>query len=119
MYSFIYPSETFNIKKVDDHFKEEYLLLKSKGFNVCLIDLDDEQLSGHFDSNKFIYRGWMLSENEYDLLEKLLDRKDCKLLTSKHNYYESHHLINQYKTDNKEGISNYSPETYFCQKDDV
>ena len=45
MYSFIFPCESFNIKKVDEHFKEEFDLFKSKGFNVCLIDLEDKLLN--------------------------------------------------------------------------
>ena len=87
MYSFIFPCEPFNIKKVDEHFKEEFDLFKSKGFYVCLIDLEDKILKGSFDnSSKFIYRGWMLSNNEYDILESLIKNKGCELLTNKENY---------------------------------
>jgi hypothetical protein len=120
MTAFIYPSETFNIKNVDEHFKEEYNLFKEKGFNVCLVDLDDEQISGNFNVDEsFIYRGWMLSEREYDLLEKLMANRNASLLTNKESYYESHYLKNQYSDHNKEGISKYSPETHFCTKEDA
>ena len=78
MYSFIFPCEPFNIKKVDEHFKEEFDLFKLKGFNVCLIDLEEKLLKGNFDcSSKFIYRGWMLSNQEYDVLESLIKNKNC------------------------------------------
>jgi hypothetical protein len=119
MYSFLFPCETFNIKKVDDHFKAEHDLFKSEGFNVALIDLEDNIVSGTFENHVFIYRGWMLSESEYDLMETLILGKDCTLLTNKESYYESHHLFRQYSNLNKEGISAYSPETHFCKEEDV
>ena len=121
MYSFIYPCEPFNIKKVDEHFKEEFDLFKLKGFNVCLIDLEEKLLKGNFDSSsKFIYRGWMLSNQEYDILESLIKNKNCELLTNKENYYQSHYLFNQYQNKEKSiGTSQYTPQTVFCSEDNL
>lgn len=114
-YSFIYPAEAFNLKKVDDHFKEEFNLFKEKGFNVALIDFYDEKVKGQFSENEiFIYRGWMLSNSEYTLLESLLLSKGAKLLTNKEAYYNSHHLKNNYAS-----IKEFTPETVFCSKEEL
>ena len=80
-----------------------------------------ERFIGQFDSsNQFIYRGWMLSNNEYDILESLIKNKNCTLLTNKDNYYQSHYLFNQYQNkDNVSGTSQYTPETVFSSEIDL
>ena len=117
-YSFIYPCETFNIKKVDKHFETEYSFFKKEGFNVALVDLDDNLIKGDFtEEQTFIYRGWMLSKSEYLKLEKLVNNKKCKLLTDIDSYYQSHYLFNQYNSNEfKKGTNGFTPETVFCEE---
>lgn len=111
--AFIYPCDPFNSKKVDESFLEEYELIQSKGFKCFLINMDGLDNSKLFPSNllneqdSLIYRGWMLTEENY---EKLNNKLNYQLKTNTENYLKAHHLPNWYN-DLKEYTmkSEYSP----------
>ena len=59
----IYPSDYFNKKEVDEAFKEESECFRNNGFFVTTID------NKNIEQRDYIYRGWMLNEEEYSDLK--------------------------------------------------
>lgn len=96
--AFVLPSSPFSYKEVDDSYQEEYTLLKQQGFKVYLIDidqLDDSKIFPKYEDNEqLLYRGWMLTEQNY---EKLNQRFNNQLLVQPKDYLYSHHIVNWYE----------------------
>lgn len=92
---FLYPSEPFNLRKIDDGYQEEYSMAKAAGLKVYLIDIENMSQSVIFPAIDpyayIVYRGWMLSETAYTQLEQ---RFGDRLLTSKKDYYNAHYFPN-------------------------
>lgn len=96
MTAFVLPSSPFSYKEVDDSYSEEYNLLKKDGFKVYLIDidqLDDSKIFPQYEGEDLLYRGWMLTQNNY---EKLNQRFNNQLLVQPQDYLYSHHIVNWY-----------------------
>lgn len=113
---FLYPSELFNNKKVDDSFKEEFDLI-SKEFKTHLIDIDNlEEAKKIITNDSVLYRGWMLSEEKYKLLSKkvILNDNTTALKVSPKEYLNSHHLPNWY-----EELKEYTPKSVITSIDDI
>lgn len=97
---FVYPSEMFNNKKVDASYEEEFNLI-SENFKTYLIDIDNLQNARAIQTqDTVIYRGWMLAQDEYQLLEKKLMNTNGQsaLLINTAQYLSSHYLPNWYDT---------------------
>lgn len=99
----IYPSDYFNKKEVDEAFKEESECFKNNEFFVTTID------SKNIEQGDYIYRGWMLNEEEYSDLEKILKMNNSKLITNKSDYLKAHYLKNWY-----DELKDFTPKTIFC-----
>lgn len=94
MATFLFPCDFLNSKKVDSNFEDEYNTFKKVGFSTSLINLDtEEKLTTQNLYEKFIYRGWMLTKESY---EKLNKRCNNSLLINTQDYLHSHHLPNWY-----------------------
>ena len=83
---------------MDETFEKEYIICMNSGVCVRLIDIDNI-LHGKIlpqipTDSKILYRGWMLNEKQYELLQ---NRFGLQLITSKHNYLMSHFLPNWYE----------------------
>lgn len=92
-YGFIYPCDPFDSKKVEETFEDEFKEVSSR-FPTFLINVDDLENKKQFKPIKesdlsFIYRGWMLTPENY---EKLEDNCNYCLVTTKENYLKAHHL---------------------------
>lgn len=97
MTAFVLPSSPFSHKEVDDSYSEEYNLLKKAGFKIYLIDidqLDSSKIFPQYEGEDLLYRGWMLTQNNY---EKLNQRFNDNLLVKPKDYLYSHHIINWYE----------------------
>lgn len=97
MTAFVLPSSPFSYKEVDDSYQEEYNLLKQEGFKVYLIDidqLDDSKIFPKYEGEDLLYRGWMLTKDNYD---KLNQRFNNNLLVKPDDYLYSHHIVNWYE----------------------
>lgn len=97
-YGFIYPCDPFDIKKVEETFEDEFNEVSRK-FPTFLINVDDLDNNKQFkpikESNlSLIYRGWMLTPENY---EKLEEKCNYSLVTTLNNYLEAHHLPKWYK----------------------
>jgi len=112
-YKILFPSEPFlNNNTVDSSFLGEYNVCKTLGFDIYLFDYDILLEEGKFKSNinsntegVFIYRGWMLKPNEYELLYnyiKDVTNNKSKLISDYYEYRNLHcfphiyHLIKDY-----------------------
>ncbi|MGV0106075.1 ATP-grasp domain-containing protein [Nostoc sp. DSM 114160] len=62
---------------------------------------------------KWVYRGWMLSPSDYELLVTVVESTGASVLTSKAEYLATHYLINWYPL-----ITDLTPETKFYSVDD-
>jgi hypothetical protein len=105
---FIYPADYFNIKKVDEFFEEEALQLKNMGFSVSIMN------GSPIEKGEYLYRGWMLSEEEYDSLNSLMLKNDSTLITNKINYFNAHYLSNWYDI-----LKDYTPETVITSSENL
>lgn len=95
----IYPADYFKPKEVDEMFQLEANAFKDAGANVFVTGQP-------VTSGDYIYRGWMLMDNEYDDLVNQLAQQGAKLLTSKEQYFAAHHLPNWYNA-----LKDITPET--------
>lgn len=66
----VYP----DTKQIDDEYLAEYQYAKDKGFKVCLVDIESKKIYGD-KSGKWLYRGWMLSDDDFQWLSKNIELK--------------------------------------------
>lgn len=109
---FIYPADYFNKNKVDEIYQQEYEIFKSKALKTALVNIDkcsEFSFTATKEKRKAIYRGWMLSEQEYRNLYEYLLKFKIELVSNPNTYIKSHYLPNWYSS-----ISSDTPETVIC-----
>jgi hypothetical protein len=94
----LFPSDYFNIKKPDVDYAEEYRAAFSlDNFTTMLFNHDEftttgtlkiHPLSDHGD--ECIYRGWMLTPNQYKSLYDELQKMNIRLINSSEEYNTCH-----------------------------
>lgn len=118
-YNFIYPSNPFDSKKVDETFEEEYNAVKIY-FSPLLIDVDQLNEAKSFQKilnvedfkdTQYIYRGWMLTPENYQLLESGLQGQ---LKVSTQEYLSHHYLPNWY-----DKIDIFTPKSIITTEDNA
>jgi ATP-grasp domain, R2K clade family 3 len=102
MAQFLFPSSMLNPRTVDEHFESQ-----ADAVDVyALVDMD-ALMSQNGDvafrrlqniTEPIVYRGWMLSENEYGALEFALGQRGITLVTQTADYLKAHHLPGWIKT---------------------
>lgn len=96
----IYPRSYFSSMSPDEMFEEEFKVVQSLGIPIAFYDQEslsfDEfvKLSHISPEVSYIYRGWMLSEDEYGKLERSVERKGAFLAITVEEYLRSHWLVN-------------------------
>lgn len=108
----LYPSSPLQPRLPDEQVAAEVAAVRAVGFEVSLFSLENFQ-GGEFRANPSIpsgasvlYRGWMLSAQEYESLVDAIVRADASPVTSAEAYLACHHLPNWYPR-----ISDLTPET--------
>lgn len=106
--NFLFPSEPFSVKNIDSGYSEEFHACLNAGFSYSLIDIEmlnenrmvlNQRHTDLQDNNTvFIYRGWMLKEKQYKVLEDGFSKLPTSLLTDTKTYLASHHLPNWYES---------------------
>lgn len=89
---FIFPTYPYS-KEIDNEFKEEYLFCINNSIPYALIDFESMKIFLYNSFNKdviSIYRGWMLSNNDYILLSNKFK------LDTNFNYYKFFQNINEW-----------------------
>ncbi|MBD2608607.1 ATP-grasp domain-containing protein [Scytonema hofmannii FACHB-248] len=116
---FLFPSDYFNPNKADAAYLEQVASMQNAGFATSVISL--ESLGSDLSKiipvptpdSKVVYRGWMLSPGDYELLVSVVESTGASVLTSKAEYLATHYLINWYPL-----ITDLTPETKFYSVDD-
>lgn len=97
--SIIFPSSPYNPKEVDEDYKEEFMEFKNSGYSVYVIDIDNIENAKIYPPmekyEEIIYRGWMMTKNQYADLNKKLNNQ---LKIQPQDYLNSHHLPNWYES---------------------
>jgi ATP-grasp domain, R2K clade family 3 len=116
---FLFPSDYFNSKKVDEAYLEQVNCLQNIGFEtsvICLESLGSKSVK-IFPmpelGSKLIYRGWMITPDDYLLLIDAVRNAGSEALISHDEYLATHYLPNWYPL-----ISDLTPETHFFSVDD-
>lgn len=116
----LFPCSAFNIKEVDENFKNEYEVSKTLGIESFFFDHDllvGEDTIKFFgikdDSSMVILRGWMLKPAQYKKLFDALELKNNHMYTNPDSYVQCHYLKNSYKC-----IEKYTAKTLFSDKFD-
>lgn len=108
---FLYPSDPFRTKRPDEMYAEECAVVKARGFGVSVFSFEEFQ-AGTFrafpplPADTIVYRGWMLSGDEYKSLAAEIVRRGAQPLTGPADYLLTHHLPNWYPL-----IAGLTPET--------
>lgn len=97
MIGILLPCSPMDRKQPDYGYEDEYAKYKELGYTVHLInieDLDNAKVYPMLEENiRLLYRGWMLSEENY---QKLETATNGQLLINTQQYLYSHHLPNWY-----------------------
>lgn len=116
---FLFPSYYFERRAADPVFVEQVNCLRSLGFKTLVISL--ESLGSRSPSiypipdpgTKLVYRGWMLTPDNYSVLEGAIKKLGAELLVSREEYESTHYLPNWYPL-----LSDLTPLTHFFSIDD-
>ena len=100
----LFPSDYFDINKVDESFKNEYEAVLSNGnFQIVLFSYDEWIADGKLKLNHMvdtmtdtIYRGWMMKPEIYENFYCELQRKNMQLITAPNEYAKFHSFPNIY-----------------------
>jgi hypothetical protein len=108
---FLYPSDPLRTKRVDEFYAAEFAAMRDAGFAVSVFSLEQFQAGSFLASPplpaaSIIYRGWMLSQNDYEALVAAILQSGAQPFTDTTTYLSTHHLPNWYSV-----ISEFTPET--------
>ena len=110
----IYPADMINHKVIDEVYKDESIAMAHKGLSSYLLR-DDGSINQDIVSGEVLYRGWMMSLDEYTGMIKILKQKDLTPITTTDEYEAIHHLPNWLPT-----LEGLTPETFvFSETDDL
>lgn len=95
-------------KMIDEAFQDQAIALKQAGFNTSIINFETETIRARpnfAEDEVIVYRGWMLSSKELDIMLDQIDLMGGKPLTDRDAYYAAHYIPNWYPL-----ISRWTPE---------
>jgi hypothetical protein len=113
----LYPADPFNSKRPDDEYCAEFDAMVASGLACSLFSLEDFRDGAfrtrpRFDEGEdVVYRGWMLSIDDYGKLVSAIIDAGAKPLVSAAEYRRCHHLPGWY-----EACKQWTPETVFLQQ---
>lgn len=122
----LFCSNPLSVREVDIDYQEEYIAAISCGlFEVGLIDFD--ALVNEKDAEKAvrrvltdesektaIYRGWMMTPEQYKELYGALLNKNIKLINTPGQYENTHHLPKWYNI-----VEKYTPKSLCVPPEDI
>ena len=108
----LYPNSPLRARQPDEQYAAEVDAVRAVGFEVSLFSLEDFQ-SGGFRAvpplpitSDILYRGWMLSTDEYERLVVGVSGAGARLAVDQPAYLASHHLPRWYAS-----LADLTPET--------
>lgn len=105
----IYPQDYFNPVQPDELFLDEAAQFKIKGGTVAVYNGREIKQKGCY-----LYRGWMMSVDEYKIFEDFMHQQGCTLITSSNQYRNAHHMPQWL-----EMVSDITPRTLVCSLDSL
>jgi hypothetical protein len=115
----LYPCNPLRRSEPDELYAEEHAAALELGFEVSLFPFE-EFLAGSFRvrppltaGQAILFRGWMLTLEQYRRLHSAIHGLGASLLTSPEQYELCHHLPGWYSL-----LKEFTPETYFFQESD-
>lgn len=115
MLHFLFP-KAYGSNTPDDFFTDQFLAFSEAGFSVSLCP--DAVLAGSRSldalpgGSTVVYRGWMLTAEQYLNLARSVERSQAALLTTPVEYLAAHHLPNWYPL-----LTDITPETRIVPAD--
>lgn len=88
----LYPASLLNPRKVDEHFSGEAARLGQ----TALYDSTENRVRGEVDT-PVIYRGWILSPEDYRLMESAVESRGATMLTPTCDYIKNQHMEKWYE----------------------
>jgi hypothetical protein len=116
MMNVLFCESVLDPNKVDEMFVDEYDNAKKNGFNTLLYnyeELSTKKIKPRDKLEKIIYRGWMITPNQYEKLYNELLSKNYELINNPKKYKNCHYL-----PDSLEFIKEYTPKTIFQKLED-
>jgi hypothetical protein len=98
------PADVLNPRRVDEHFAIEADAARAAGYDVALIDHDAlvrggdprRAVAGVRGSTTAVYRGWMLSSQQYAAFAAALGDRGVRMRTTADQYRRGHELPGWY-----------------------
>src|SRR3954467_12499380 len=107
---FLFPSDSLDPRSPDDIFVEQLAALNEVGFSTSLLPeevlVEGKRLKGIPQNGQVIYRGWMLTADEYGRLAEAIEAAGGVPYISPEEYLAGHHLPRWYQL-----IPDLTPET--------
>jgi len=108
----LYPSSPLRSRQPDEQYQAEVEAVRSEGFEVSLFSVEAFQ-AGDFNASpplptgaKVLYRGWMLSKDEYVSLVAAIHGAGSQPVSDTADYLACHYLPNWYPL-----LTEFTPET--------
>jgi ATP-grasp domain, R2K clade family 3 len=115
---FLFPSDYFKTQRVDLAYTEQCDRLQASGFDTSVISLENLSLGAAkiypppHPGEQLIYRGWMISPDDYSLLVNAVRNTGADLWIDRDEYLSTHYLPNWYLL-----LQDITPETYWFSVD--
>ncbi len=115
----LFCENPIDFNKIDEDFEDQFISAKENGFETLLFNFEDLTSANRFLSStkrikpsdkllNVIYRGWMLTPEQYSILYNDLLSKNYKLINTVEEYQNCHYLPESLKF-----ISSRTPKTVF------
>jgi len=91
-------------------WSEEYFIAKKTGFSVATFEEDSFKIKSDISGHIIIYRGWMISFDDYKKLTDAVNKKNGSMLIPLSQYRKANSFSNWYSVLNR-----YSMESYFIR----
>lgn len=114
----IYPDDYSKTGKPDEAFEQEYRCAQRLNIHCLLLSSEDMALGKYTFSHPFksdspvIWRGWMLSEDEYHQLYHAVNTHGGQMLETPEDYIHNHHITGWYET-----CKEFTPKTVITTTD--
>ena len=109
---FLFPSDVINPKSPDAAFSDQIDAFRNVGFESSIVSLEYLQMGERKvyppipEGEIVVYRGWMITQNEYAALFDAVTRYGAEMLVNVETYLSCHHLPRWYPL-----ISEFTPKT--------
>ena len=114
----LFCESPFNANKVDEDYEDQFHAVQSNGFGTLLFSFEDltggnsgaatKRIKPGDQLSVVIYRGWMLTPQQYTMLYNDLSAKNYRLINTPEEYRNGHYL-----PDSLRFIESRTPKTVF------